>query len=94
MHIASYTRLFITLVVLFLLTAVTVGASYVDFGALNVWVALLIASTKASLVLIFFMHIGQEGRLMVLSFLTTLFFLAIMISFTFWDVAFRGKLGI
>ncbi|WP_300671197.1 cytochrome C oxidase subunit IV family protein [Desulfoluna sp.] len=90
MHIASYGRLLGILVALVALTGVTVAASYVDLGAFNVWVALAIASTKASLVLIFFMHIGVEGRLVVLSFLGTIFFLSIMIGFTFWDVAFRG----
>jgi len=89
MHIASYGRLMGVLAALIVLTGVTVAASYVDLGPLNVWVALAIASTKASLVLLFFMHIGMEGRLVVASFLSTIFFLAIMIGFTFWDVAFR-----
>jgi len=94
MHISSYGRLMGVLVALLVLTVVTVAASYVDLGALNVWVALLIASTKASLVLFFFMHIGIEGRLVVVSFLGTVLFLAVMIGFTFWDVAFRGTVGI
>lgn len=94
MKIASYKSLSVALGALMVLTGVTVGASYVDLGAANVWVALLIASTKATVVLVWFMHIGEEGRVMVLSFLITVFFLAIMIGFTFWDVAFRGKLGI
>ena len=90
MHIASYGRLLAVLVALITLTGVTVAASYVDLGTLNVWIALLIASAKASLVLLFFMDIRKEGRLVVVSFLGTVLFLAIMISFTFWDVAFRG----
>ena len=91
MHIASYGRLMAVLAALLVLTGITVAASYVDLGPLNVWVALVIASAKASLVLLFFMHIGIEGRLVVASFLSTVFFLAIMIGFTFWDVAFRGQ---
>jgi cytochrome c oxidase subunit 4 len=74
---------------LFVLTGITVGASYIDLGKFNVWVALGIASTKASLVLLIFMHLKFEGRALILSFLSTVFFLAIMIGFTFWDVAFR-----
>jgi cytochrome c oxidase subunit 4 len=35
------------------------------------------------------MHMKYEGRVLVLSFLGTVFFLGIMISFTFWDVGFR-----
>ena len=85
----DYRTLLVVLLALFVLTAVTVGASYVDLGALNVWVALLIASCKATLVLLYFMHMKYEGKVLVLSFLSTVFFLGIMISFTFWDVAFR-----
>ena len=88
-HIFSYKSLLAVLGILLILTLVTVGASYVDLGWANVWVALLIASTKASLVLLFFMHVRYEGRLLVISFISTILFLAIMISFTFWDIAFR-----
>lgn len=88
-HIFEYKTLLKVLLTLFGLTAVTVGASYIDLGKLNVWVALTIASIKASFVLLFFMHMKYEGRLLVISFLSTIFFLGIMISFTFWDIAFR-----
>lgn len=90
MHVASYGRLMGVLAALLLLTGVTVAVSYVDLGAWNVWIALCIASVKASLVLLFFMHIAGEGRLVVLSFLGTVLFLAILIGFIFTDVAFRS----
>jgi cytochrome c oxidase subunit 4 len=45
------------------LTVVTVLVSYVDLGLGNVVVALLIASAKASLVALFFMHLKGESRL-------------------------------
>jgi cytochrome c oxidase subunit 4 len=88
-HIQSYKTLALVLGCLLVLTAVTVGASYVDLGRLNVWVALAIASVKGSLVLLFFMHMRFEGPLLKVSFLSTIGFLAIMIGFTFWDIAFR-----
>lgn len=88
-HVFEYKTLVNVLLTLFALTGVTVGASYVDLGALNVWLALLIASVKASFVLLFFMHMKHEGRLLLWSFVGTIFFLGIMIGFTFWDVAFR-----
>ena len=88
-HIISYKTLFNVLLALLVLTGITVGASYVDLGALNVWAALIIASTKASLVLLIFMHMKFEGRLLKISFVSTICFLAIMIGFTFWDIAFR-----
>ncbi len=88
-HIISYKTLGLVLLALLALTGITVGASYVNLGRLNVWVALVIASVKAGLVLLIFMHMKFEGRTLVISFLSTIGFLAIMIGFTFWDIAFR-----
>lgn len=88
-HLMSYKKLGYVLAALLVLTAVTVGVSYMDMGIFNVPVALGIACLKVSLVLLFFMHLKYEGKAIVISFLSTICFLAIMISFTFWDVAFR-----
>jgi len=89
MHGLPYKKLFLVLVALLLLTCITVGVSYIDLGKLNVWISLLIASSKATLVILFFMHLKYESRVIVWSFISTIIFLGIMISFTFWDVAFR-----
>ncbi|WP_136795932.1 cytochrome C oxidase subunit IV family protein [Desulfosediminicola ganghwensis] len=88
-HILSYGKLAAVLGCLLMLTVVTIGVSYVDLGFFNVPVAIGIASTKATLVLLFFMHLKYEGPLIVWSFISAVIFLAIMITFTFWDVAFR-----
>jgi cytochrome c oxidase subunit 4 len=50
---------------LLVLTAITVGASYIDLGSIlvNFVVAMLIASVKASLVLLYFMHMKYESKL-------------------------------
>ena len=88
-HLMSYGTLAGVLVAQLVLTGVTVGVSYLDMGIFNVPIALAIASLKVSLVLLFFMHLKYEGKAIVISFLSTIGFLAIMISFTFWDVAFR-----
>lgn len=88
-HILSYKQLATVLGGLLCLTVVTIAVSYFDFGVLNVPVALGIASTKAALVLLFFMHLKYEGKVIAYSFIGSVIFLAIMITFTFWDVAFR-----
>lgn len=88
-HITSYKALAFVLAMLLVLTGVTVAVSYVDMGFFNVPIALLIASIKATVVLLFFMHLKYEGMVIVVSFTSTVIFLCIMISFTFWDVAFR-----
>lgn len=85
----SYRFLLTVLAALFALTALTVGASTVNLGALSVWVALFIAAAKASLVLLFFMHLKYEDMVLKFSFLATIGFLAIFIGFIFLDVTFR-----
>ena len=88
-HVLSYTFLAQILAGLVALTGVTVVVSYIDWGFLNVPIALFVASSKATLVLLFFMHIKFEGMVIKVSFISTMVVLAILISFTFWDVAFR-----
>ncbi|MFT5699108.1 MAG: cytochrome c oxidase subunit 4 [Desulforhopalus sp.] len=88
-HMMSYTKLASVLIVLIIFTGVTVGVSYFDMGVFNVPIALGIACFKVSLVLLFFMHLKYESKAITISFLSTICFLAIMISFTFFDVAFR-----
>ena len=57
--IRTYVTIFVSLLVF---TGITVFAAHQDFGALNTTVALLIAVTKASLVVLFFMHLRYESR--------------------------------
>ena len=88
-HILSFTQLGMVLLVLLILTGVTVGVSYIHLGFLNIPIALAIATTKVTFVLLFFMHLKYEGRVINISFISTVGVLVILISFTFWDVAYR-----
>lgn len=88
-HVLSYKQLGMVLAALLVLTVITVGVSYMDLGFFNVPVALAIACTKVTFVLLFFMHLKYEGPIINLSFVGTASFLVIMIGFTFWDVAYR-----
>jgi len=74
---------------LLLLTVVTVLVSYVDLGLLNVVVALLIASAKASLVALFFMHLKGESRLVWGFALVPILFLALILLGTLTDTMLR-----
>jgi cytochrome c oxidase subunit 4 len=74
---------------LLLLTVVTVLVSYVDLGLLNVVVALLIASVKATLVALFFMHLKGENRLVWGFALVPIFFLALILLGTLVDTMLR-----
>jgi len=71
-HQLSYSFLALILGALILLTAVTVGVSYIDWLFLNVPIALFVASCKATLVLLFFMHIKYEGMVIKASFISLL----------------------
>lgn len=74
--VSLYVTIFLSLMVL---TAVTVGAAFVDLGAFNFAVAMLIAGFKATLVIWFFMHVKYASPLTKLTVATGLFFLAILL---------------
>jgi cytochrome c oxidase subunit 4 len=82
----------VTLALLLILTFITVGASYLDFGAGNVVIALVIATTKASLVGLIFMHLLHDkpidGLILVAGFLL----LSLFLGFCFIDFDSRGDL--
>jgi cytochrome c oxidase subunit 4 len=75
---------------LLLLTGVTLGVSYLHLGMMNVTVALLIASLKAALVALYFMHLRFEKRLVWAFATVPLFFLALIILGTLADTMFRN----
>ena len=82
-------QLGMVLAILLLLTGVTVGVSYINMGFFNIPIALAIACIKVTFVLLFFMHLKYEGRIINISFISTILVLVILIGFTFWDVAYR-----
>ena len=77
---------------LMLLTAVTVWASGQDFGPYNTLVALSIAVAKASLVVLFFMHVKYSSRLVQIVVVSSLLWLVILLSVV-GDYVSRGWLG-
>ncbi|MBC8430969.1 MAG: cytochrome C oxidase subunit IV family protein [Desulfobacterales bacterium] len=88
-HILSYKQLVAILSILLILTGTTVGVASIDLGAANIWAALGIAAIKSTFVLLYFMHLRYESRLLAGSLVLTLSVLAILIGFIFLDVAFR-----
>lgn len=76
-------------------TVVTVVISYLDFGILNMPVALLIACTKAALVMAFFMHLRHADGFILLYALLPIFLLALLIGIDFLDYfnPFEGMMG-
>src|ERR1700676_3827159 len=83
----TYFAVFFTLLVG---TALTVYAATLDLGRFNAAVALTIASIKATLVALFFMHIkGASEKLTKLVVIGALFFLLLLLGLTMSDYATR-----
>lgn len=88
-HELSYKFLTSILAVLLALTALTVYSAQFHFGNWNTFVSLAIASTKGTVVALFFMHLKYENRVIVWSFIVTLIMLAIFIGFMLVDINVR-----
>ena len=86
-------------VVLLILTATTVAVSLVDFkaligiGHLNIVIAMLIASLKAALVGLFFMHLLYDNKLFMIIFCVAVLFLGIFAGLTLFDTLRRGDVS-
>ena len=92
-HIVSpvvYVGVFLALMVL---TGLTVFASTVDLGMWNTPVALLIAVTKAVLVVLFFMHVKYSSRLVSLAVGAAMLWLVLLIAGVIADYVSRGWVG-
>ena len=78
---------------LLLLTFVTTAVGMINLGRLNVVVALVIAVIKATLVVLFFMHIYWSTKLTKVVVVSGLAWLALLLWLTLTDVLSRGWLG-
>ena len=82
-----YIAVFVTLIVL---TFVTAGVAFVDLHAFNTVVALTIAVIKATLVVLFFMHVKYSTRLTWVVAASGFVWMAILFSLTLSDYVSRG----
>ncbi len=77
---------------LLVLTVITVAVSYVNLGPFNLVVAIGIATFKAMLVALFFMHLLYDNKLFMAVFLSGLMFLGIFIILTMFDTMKRDMI--
>lgn len=85
-HIVSVRIYFLILLALLVGTGITVWAGLVDFpGPLNVIIALTIACVKATLVILYFMHMRYSQRLVWIIFVSALFWMGILFALTLSD---------
>ena len=89
-HVVSL-RVYLTVfVILLALTAITTAVAFVDLGRLNAVIMLTIAVTKATLVILYFMHVRYSSRLTWLVVSSGFVWLMILIAFTLSDVLTRA----
>jgi cytochrome c oxidase subunit 4 len=89
-HVVSpkiYLAIFLALMVL---TAATIAAAEMDLGPLNLAVALAIAIVKATLVVLYFMHVRYNPKLIWLALGLALSWLGVLVIATLHDYLSRG----
>jgi cytochrome c oxidase subunit IV len=72
---------------LVVLTGVTVAATWVDLGAGNLWLAMAIATLKAALVALFFMHLRWDRPINAIIFLGALLFVTLFVGMLLTDTS-------
>ena len=84
-HIVSPGMYLTIILTLMALTGITVWAAFVDLGRFNIVVALAIATCKATLVVLFFMHAKYSSKRTQLVIVAGIFWLAILLLMTMSD---------
>lgn len=66
MHSVSIKTYVVVFIALMILLAVTVGVAFLDLGKFGIFVAIGIATVKACLILLFFMHLRDSTHLVLI----------------------------
>ena len=85
-HILPFKLYATVFAVLLVLTAATVWVAQFDFGALNTFIAMAVATVKATLVGLYFMHLKYDDKANAVCVLAGVFFLIIMFAFIAIDI--------
>ena len=81
-HISTYVMVFLALIAG---TWITYFVALADLGVWNAPIALVIATTKATLVILFFMHVKDSSRLTKVTVCAGVFWLGILLTLTMTD---------
>lgn len=84
-HVVPVRILVSVFLALMVLTVITVGVTVFDFGELNLWVAMIIATVKASLVALYFMHLRYDSPFNAFVFACALAFLGLFLIIVMMD---------
>ena len=84
-HISPKSTYYAVFGALMVLTAITVGVAFIHLGTLNFPVALGIAIFKATLVILFFMHVLHSSRLTWIVVLSAVLWIGVLFVLMFAD---------
>ena len=90
MYIVPRRTYYLIFAALMACTYITVQIAYFDFGPFNAVAALVIAVVKATLVVLFFMHVKYSTRLTWAVVVGSVFWLGILLALTFSDYLTRA----
>jgi cytochrome c oxidase subunit IV len=93
-HVMPVRTNIIIFAILMVLLFATVGAAYLPLGRWHVPIAMTIATAKAVLIVLFFMHLLYSHRLTMIIAVASFFWLAIMVALTLNDYWSRDMLHI
>jgi cytochrome c oxidase subunit 4 len=91
-HVAPLWVYLAVFAALMVFTGITVAVAFVHMGFLNDLVAIAIAIFKATLVVLFFMHVKGSSRMVKLTVVSSFFWLLILFGLTLSDYFTRGFL--
>lgn len=93
-HVVPVRVLLAVAITLMVLTWMTLAATWVDLGrAGNLWIALIIATVKASLVALYFMHLRYDRPFNAIVLISSLVFVILFIGLALLDTsAYQGEI--
>lgn len=90
-HILQFSTYFYVYFSLIMLTGITLWAAYQDFGVFNLFVAMGIATVKAGVVTLIFMHLNYESKIIWGIVIYPLFIFVLIICGTLGDSAVKFR---
>jgi cytochrome c oxidase subunit IV len=88
-HISSYTSHLLVLGALLILTVISVAVTSLEMGKYDTLVAMLIAGTKAAIVLIWFMHLRFDNKIYAIFTVAVIVVFLLVLYVTFFDYSYR-----
>lgn len=86
-HIVPLKVLAAVWAILLVFTCLTVAATWIDLGGGNLWLAMVIATVKASLVALYFMHLRYDQPFYAVILLTALLFILLFVGLVLVDTS-------